>query len=653
MQVGSVRLLALALASCSASAALAAPERAITNPAAIVSTPGPRAAPPPVAALFDAKTARGAAWTLDGRGIVVSANLSGRFNLWLYPVNGGTPTQISKSDDRQSGQSATPDGKSVIFESDRGGGEYYDLFLAPLGGGRAENLTQTPDVSETGAIVSADGTLVAFDHKLKAEPMSNVAIMNLADRKVRVLTHETAKTFSWRVVGFTPDGKGLLANRSNTIRTDGGVFRIDLETGAATALIASKPNVYLFATSLSPDGKRLAVNSNARGEQVQAAIYDLASEQLTWLAPSPWEEETDTFSPDGRKLLFNEDADGRKRLFVFDVATGTKTPLALPPGVNEGAGAGRTSFSPDSRQVLLNHTAGNIPADYWIFDVATGTGHKLTHLASTQVDWAQLPASRLVHYKSADGTVISAFLWVPHNLARDHTAPGVVLPHGGPTGQTLDTFNRTAEALASRGYVVIAPNVRGSTGYGKAFQNMNIKDLGGADLVDEVYGTKFMVATGYVSPRRLGITGGSYGGYMTLMAIGKRPDLWRAAVEEYGIIDWRTMLQHEDPSLQEYEKSLLGDPVNYAKVYAEDSPITFIKNETAPLLVLQGDNDIRVPKEEAQQIVSLLQNEGRTVSAHYYPAEGHGFFKTEDQIDSLNRTVAWFEIYLKGAKPKS
>jgi dipeptidyl aminopeptidase/acylaminoacyl peptidase len=223
----------------------------------------------------------------------------------------------------------------------------------------------------------------------------------------------------------------------------------------------------------------------------------------------------------------------------------------------------------------------------------------------------------------------------------------VVLPHGGPTGQTLDGFNRTAEALASRGYLVIAPNPRGSTGYGKAFQAMNIKDLGGGDLQDEVYGARFLTATGYVDPRRIGITGGSYGGYMTLMAIGKTPTLWRAAVEEYGIIDWRTMLQHEDPSLQAYEKSLLGDPAENPKVYADDSPITFIRDETAPLLVLQGDNDIRVPKEEAKQIVAILQGEGRTVDAHYYPAEGHGFFKIEDQIDALTRTVDWFDRYLK------
>jgi dipeptidyl aminopeptidase/acylaminoacyl peptidase len=180
-----------------------------------------------------------------------------------------------------------------------------------------------------------------------------------------------------------------------------------------------------------------------------------------------------------------------------------------------------------------------------------------------------------------------------------------------------------------------------------AFQKANYQDLGGGDLQDEVYAAKFLTAIGYVNAQKIGITGGSYGGYMTLMAIGKTPEVWAAGVEEYGIINWLTMLEHEDPRLQEYEKSLLGDPVKDRSVYEQDSPITFIRNCRAPLLVLQGDNDIRVPKEEAQQVVSILDKAGKTVAAHYYPNEGHGFVKRENQIDAMQRTIEWFDRYLK------
>ncbi len=259
-----------------------------------------------------------------------------------------------------------------------------------------------------------------------------------------------------------------------------------------------------------------------------------------------------------------------------------------------------------------------------------------------------IPEAQLVHYKSFDGKIISAFLWMPFNLKPDGSNPAVVLPHGGPTGQTTDYFNSTAAALASRGYVCIAPNVRGSTGYGMDFQKGNYQDLGGGDLQDEVYATRLLVDTGYVDAKKIGITGGSYGGFMTLMAIGKTPDVWAAAVEEYGIIDWYTMLQHEDPFLQQYERTLMGDPEKDRAIYEADSPIKYIAGEKAPLLVLQGTNDIRVPREEAEQVVELLKKNGRTVDAHYYEAEGHGFSKRENQIDSLRRTVDWFNKYLKG-----
>jgi dipeptidyl aminopeptidase/acylaminoacyl peptidase len=154
-----------------------------------------------------------------------------------------------------------------------------------------------------------------------------------------------------------------------------------------------------------------------------------------------------------------------------------------------------------------------------------------------------------------------------------------------------------------------------------------------------------------VDSKKIGIYGGSYGGFMTLMAIGKMPDVWAAAVDEYGIINWSTMLKSSDPSLNEYLKALLGDPEKNRKVYEEDSPITYIRSEKAPLLVLQGDNDPRVPKEEAQQVVDILKKEGHVVDVHYYPDEGHGFVKRENQIDSIRRTIAWFDQYLMGTSP--
>ncbi|HWD67579.1 MAG TPA: S9 family peptidase, partial [Caulobacteraceae bacterium] len=298
-------------------------------------------------------------------------------------------------------------------------------------------------------------------------------------------------------------------------------------------------------------------------------------------------------------------------------------------------------------KLLVSHQSGAASPELWVVDLNAWKARPLTHLGLASL--SGLPQSQIVHYRSADGTVISAILWMPFNLRRDGHAPGVVLPHGGPTGQTIDTFNRIALAFASRGYVTLAPNPRGSTGYGRAFEEGNRKDLGGGDLEDEVAGAKLLAATGYVDARRIGITGGSYGGYMTLMAVSKTPNVWAAGAEWYGIIDWAHMYVTEAPPLQAYQRGLIGDPVQDAAVYKASSPMTYMHQTSAPLLVLQGDNDIRVPKSQAEEVVSTLRADGRAVDAHFYPNEGHGFAKRENQIDALERTIAWFDKYLKGS----
>ena len=258
-----------------------------------------------------------------------------------------------------------------------------------------------------------------------------------------------------------------------------------------------------------------------------------------------------------------------------------------------------------------------------------------------------LPPSELVHYKSYDGKMITAILRMPFNLKRDGSNPAIIAPHGGPTGQTVDSWTRGANMLASRGYIVLMPNPRGSTGYGIDFQKANYQDLGGGDLKDELYGLDWLLATGYVDSKRVGVWGGSYGGFMALMLAARQPERFAAAVDLFGPLDWYTMLEHSDPLLNQYLRSLLGDPEKDRRIYEADSPIKYVQNIKAPLLVLQGDNDPRVPREETEQLVKILKGRGNVIEVVYYPDEGHGFDKLEHQIDAGRRTLAWFDKYLK------
>jgi len=628
-----------------ATAAVPGPQRQLTAPKDVISLANPKAKPVAIQDLFDTRGAVGAALTPDGKTVVFSSNISGRFNIWKIAVGAGAPVQLAMSDQRQYDPVISPDGKWVVFQSDTGGNELFDLYAVPLEGGSVVNLTSSDDATETGPLFSPDGGLIAYSRKLKTAAQSDVWVLDPKTHQARALTHEASVNHQWAPVAFTRDGRFLIANRSDVNNTESSAWRIDVATGTAEKITPGDDRHLVGAADISPDGRLLAITSNLRGSQEQAGVLDLKTKMIRWAKPSPWEEGAEAFSPDGKTLLFSINADGRTSLNLFDLKSGISHALHFPAGVDSPEG--RHPFAHDGRSILLGHQSANAPLDYWLAPTGQGRPIKVTHLAANSLESSLLPASSLVHYKSEDGTVISAILVTPFNLKRNRANPAIVIPHGGPTGQTTDTFSRTAQALASRGYVVIAPNVRGSTGYGKPFQDANIKDLGGGDLVDEVYAAKFLIATGYVDPKKIGITGGSYGGFMTLMAIGKTPDVWAAAVEEYGIINWFAMLEHEDPRLQQYERGLIGDPVKDKAVYDATSPMTYIKNARAPLLVLQGDNDIRVPKGQAEEVVATLKAAGGVVEAHYYAQEGHGFARRENQIDALQRTVDWFDKYLK------
>ena len=621
-------------------------DRKPTDPLSVTSANGPASTPLPVEALLTTTRISSVARSNDGRKLVYTSTASGRPNLWIMNADGTGAHQLVTSNDRQAGAHFTRDDGAVVYSQDRGGNEYYDIYEVPITGGEPRNLTNTPDISETVDEFSPDGKLLAIGVKQKTAPATNLAVMQWPGGAIRQLTHETDPKASWREDAWSPDGRFLFATRSIGI-DDSEIFRIDVATGDSQQLLEHKDKQLISVSAVSPKGRTLLVTSNANGGYENAALLDLATNKLRWLTHTQWSANGAVFTPDGDSAVVVLNADGRISTRFINLKTMQESERGVPPGLNVPAAMPKP-FLPDG-SMLLSHEDSSHPGE--LYRLAPDNSlTQITHNADEALQHIALPKSQLVTYRSFDGRLISAFMWVPFNLKRDGKAAAVVMPHGGPTGQTIDSFNGRAELLASRGLVVIAANVRGSTGYGMEFQNANVKDLGGGDLKDEIAGVDFIKATGFIDPKHVGIWGGSYGGYMTLMAIAKTPGVWSAAVDEYGILNWLSMLQHEDPSLQEYEKTLLGDPVKDRAIYEASSPLKYIRNETAPLLVLQGENDIRVPREEAEQVVGILKAEGRTVDAVYYPEEGHGFVKREHQRDELTRSVAWLQKYLQGAQ---
>jgi dipeptidyl aminopeptidase/acylaminoacyl peptidase len=617
----------------------------MTSPSALSSPSNPAARPVPLEDLVYTRNIGSVAWSPDGRQIFLVTNLTGRMNIWRMDAAGSWPVQLTQSDDVQSNLVVSPDGKTLYFAQDRGGNEFHDIYAIPTMGGAVTNLTNTPDMRENGAIIAPDGRRMALSTKRKVDGQVNLAVMDLGSRKLRWLTDEKDPQRRWSAVGWARNGRSLIANRSNADSTESEIWSVDVTSGSSTKL-AGKAGTRYIAADVTADGNTIAATSNEGSSQLRAGLLDGTSGKWRWLKSTPWEQTAQQLAPDGKTMIVRTGINGRSELSAVNVASGAERPLNFAPGV--ASAAGDEAFAPDSRRLLVIHSGADTPADLHVLDVASGASKPITRMAMASLNSSTLPRSQIITYKSFDRTPVSAIVTMPFNLRRDRSNPAIILPHGGPTGQSQDAFNRTATALASRGYIVLQPNVRGSTGYGKEFQTANFKDLGGGDLKDVLAAKDFLVSSGYVDTERVGITGGSYGGFMTLMALAKAPEAFAAGVQLFGIINWHTMHQTADPLLKEYIVSLLGDPVRDKAVYDATSPMTYIAAAKAPLLSLQGDNDIRVPRGQAEEVEAILKAKGVTSETVFYPAEGHGFQKRENQIDSLRRTVDWFERHLKG-----
>jgi len=599
--------------------------------------------------LYMTRQIGGTAWSPDGKSIVFVSNITGRNNLWFVPADGGWPTQLTVSDQRQSNPTWSPNGKWIAYQSDYDGDEQWDIFLVSPKTGQIINVTKTREISEENPVWSPDGRYLAYIVKPKTSSVFEIDVFDTLLRDVKHITSNTpADKLNTNPV-WSKDGRFIAYTQEDAKGTDSNIFVADVKTSTITLATPHDGEKLFAANDFSPDGETLLITSNAANEFQNAALLDLTTKKIKWLTEEKWEIHGGNFSPEGKSVTFQANVDGHADLYLHNLASEKTTALSLPKGVNSFGGA-ESAFSHDGKKLLYYHNGANAPGDAWMYDIATGKSNQVTHslMAGVPADYMVEPF--LVHYPSRDGKwTISAWVYVTRNMQRNGQNAAIVYIHGGPKSQSVDSFNRFIQHIVNQGYMVIAPNYRGSTGYGKAFEDANLFDMGGGDLQDVLAAADFLKQTGYPDPKKIVAMGGSYGGYMTMMAVTKAPDVWAAGVPIVPFVNWFTEIENEDPVLQQSDLATMGDPKKNPDFFRDRSPFFFVDQIKAPLLLLAGGHDPRCPKEETIQVVDAIKKLGGVADYKIYENEGHGFAKVENQIDAYRRVTDFLKAHVPPA----
>ena len=589
------------------------------------------------------------AWSPDGKSVAFVSNISGRHNLWLVPADGGWPTQLTVSDQRQTHPTWSPDGKWIAYQSDYDGDEQWDIFFVSPKTGQVVNVTKTREVSEESPTWSPDGRYLAYMVKPKTSSSYEIDVFDTLMRETRHLTVNTqADKLNTNPI-WSRDGRFIAYTQEEAKGTNSNIFEVEVASGQSTLLAPHEGEHLYTANDFSPDGTSLLITSDAGNGYQNAAVLSMATKKIQWLTHEKWQVSGRNFSPDGKIAVLVVDLDGETEIYRHDLIGGKNSALALPKGVNYPGGA-ESAFSHDGAKLLYYHNGPNAPNDAWVYHAATGKSTQVTHSLMAGIPAQHFVEPSLVHYPSRDGKwTISALLYVPRNMQRNGQNAAIVYIHGGPASQSVNSFNRFVQHIVNQGYMVIAPNYRGSTGYGKTFQNANLFDMGGGDLQDVLAATDFLIATGYPDKKKLVAMGGSYGGYLTMMAVTKAPELWAAGVPIVPFVNWFTEIQNEDPILQQSDRATMGDPEKNPDFFRERSPFFFVDKIKAPLLLLAGAHDPRCPPEETTQVVDAVKKQGGVAEAKIYENEGHGFSKIENQIDAYQRVTNFLLAHVKPA----
>ncbi len=569
--------------------------------------------------------------TPAGGRIVVQWDREGQWDLFLVDGPGAEPQRLTDGREAALDPSWDPAGERLAFVSDRAGDENFDIFVMRPGESAPVNLTGGGSDNHA-PLWSLDGQRIAFTSNRGGDNL-NLFVMNADGSGVQAVTSGEVPVFG---AVWSPCGDALLYGRG---MRESEVWLKPLDDRPPKRLLGAQ-NVEFEVDEgcWLPDGSGFFFISNEH-DIFDIGRYHMADGAVEWVVTSPHEKSEPRISPDGAQLAYLEHRDGNLVARVRD----------LPSGPDRVASPERGVAS-----TLTWDTAGNLyylynnaqrPNDLWVF-ASDGALRQLTNSLPADFPSGAAPEPAFVRFPSFDGREITALVTTP----RSPSGCALVDIHGGPESHELNNWDPVRHFLVDAGYVHITPNYRGSTGFGRKFLRLADFDLGGGDLRDVVASADYLIAQGLARQDAVGVFGGSYGGYLTMMALTQHPGRWAAGATIVGFFNWVTEFETEREYLKFYDSQKVGTPAGNPEFYFERSPINFADRVRCPLLILHGEQDPRCPVSEARQLAATLEKQGTPFDLVTYPDEGHGFRKRTNRIDAWTRVRAFFREHLPVAE---
>lgn len=587
-------------------------------------------------------SAAGYAFSADGSSVLMFSDQDGVFNAYALPLNGDDPVQLTESDDNAVfALSWFPHDGRMLYTYDQGGNELNHVLVREEDGSHRD---LTPGENLKASFLGWSGDQQSFYLATTERDQKSFDLYEYsADDYSRTMLFENS---GFQLSAPSADGRWLALTKPRT-SADSDVYVVDLQSSAKEPVLitAHDGNIAHAAVGFTPDSQALVYSTDEHGEFSQDWKHDLATGEKSALVTADWDVLYTLYSKTGRYLASGVNVDARTEVTITDTETGLSVALPeLPPG-----DLNNLRFAADDSQLALIVNSDVSPSDIYHVDFENNRSQRLTSALDPSIEQSHLVASEVVRYKSFDGLEIPSILYKPKMASAENRVPALVLVHGGPGGQSRTGYRALTQHLVNHGYAILAANNRGSSGYGKTFFHLDDQRHGEEDLQDIVYGRKYLESLDWVDNDKIGIIGGSYGGYMVAAALAFEPEAFDVGVNIFGVTNWIRTLESIPPWWESFRESLydeMGDPATDGERLRKISPLFHADNISRPMLVVQGANDPRVLQVESDEIVAAVQANEVPVEYVIFPDEGHGFTKRENRIAASEAYLSFLNTYL-------